>query len=227
MTSTFDKKASPFVILCMLLFVTPASASSLDDFKTAAEAADAGKGCSSIPYEDYRSDCTSKNADVDRWCKSEPRKCDGLETKALIDKISGMKDKIASLKQNRDDLNDQKSDASDDKRHDIEQQVSDIENKIYDMSKELDFTKTSLETDKSDADIRIYNGGNCVTARKDVQSVFESAASRANGESDPDISPLAKRLTDYWENGAREHEGELQKAKDAIDYCKKCKSGDL
>jgi chromosome segregation ATPase len=226
MTQTLNPLVTSFTILCVLLFVAPARAAVLDDFKTAVAAADADQGCASIPYEDYREQCTRKGADVERWCKTEPRKCEGLETKPLIDKISGMSDKIASLKQDRDKLNDQKSSASEEQRHDLEQQISDIEKQIYDMSKELDFTKTSLETDKSDADKRIYNGGNCVTARNDVQAVFKSASSKADGESEPEISPLAKRLIDYWDNGAKNHEVELQKAKDAIDYCQKCKSGE-
>jgi hypothetical protein len=67
----------------------------------------------------------------------------------------------------------------------------------------------------------------CLEARNDVQYLFNSARSSAQSENDPDKKLYANQLMIYWEEGTKRHEEEIKKAKEVIEHCDKCKSGDI
>lgn len=188
-------------------------------------------GCTtaSIPYPDLRDAAERKQADVTRWCKDAPRSCDGLETKKLIAVIEGIPRDIETLTRNRDALRDKGSSAPDSERPSIDNDIKDLENKIDERKKELAFKKKSLDTDRSDADIHIYNGKYCVQARGDVQPPFRSASSRARdaGNADSAIKVFSDELRDIWDRCEKEHEKDVRAAQDVVEYCQKAKSGDI
>lgn len=205
-------------------------AQTADDYRGAlAMAKHDGCTTASIPYPDLRDAAERKQADVTRWCKDAPRSCVGLETKSLNAIIDGIPRDIDTLTRDRDSLRDKRSSVPESKRSSIDDKISDLEKKIDERKKELEFNKKSLDTDRSDADNRIYNGNYCVQAREDVQSPFRSVSSRARdaGNTDSAIKVFTDELRGIWERCEQEHEKDVQAAKDAIEYCKKAKSGDI
>ncbi|MCI0445621.1 hypothetical protein L0152_20705 [bacterium] len=207
-----------------------AYAQDLEDYKGALAMAKR-EGCTtaSIPYPDLRDAAERKQADVTRWCKTEPRSCEGLETKQLRAKIEGIPKDIKSFEEERDRLKSQRDSAPDSEKSSLDSKIKEFDQKIDERKKELDFSNKSLETDKSDADKRIYNGKYCVQARKDMIPPFKDAMSKANSakSNDANIKPLAEELIAIWERCEKEHETEIKKAEDAISYCEKSKNGDL
>jgi len=86
--------------------------------------------------------------------------------------------------------------------------------------------KKALATDRNDAGIRADQGRRCLEARNDVQYLFTSARSSAQSESDAEKKPFADKLVDYWDRRRADHEDAVNKTKEAIEYCEKCKSGE-
>jgi predicted RNase H-like nuclease (RuvC/YqgF family) len=212
----------------LLLAVFSAQSQTLDDWKAALSAAQSNRGCESIPYSNYRDECTRKSEKVEEHCKTDKWSCQGLETKKLRENITGLTEKIERLKSDKDRLNDQKSRATtDDEKKELGNKIDQIEKEIYERSKDLDFMKKSLETDLSDIELRLYKGGQCIDARTDVQKSFENAVSDGDRESSPEIKAIAKDLIDYWRRKRDEHEKAFQDTKQGIENCKKCKSGDM
>src|SRR6266481_6117667 len=106
--------SSSFIWAAAFLFVTPAMAQSLDEYKTAVS--NIGKGCESIPFSTLRSRCIDSEKETDKWCYEEKWKCD-KDTDGLIASINGMKKKV-------DDLNDQRYRASsDDEKRKLDDQI--------------------------------------------------------------------------------------------------------
>jgi hypothetical protein len=202
-------------------------AQTLEEYKAAAEAADHGEGCTSIPSADLRDRCKRASDFVEQECKQKPFGCkDLLENQALASSIKGKEDSIESLKKQKDDLERKKSDASDSDKRDIEDKINDLEKQIDNESRSLEDMKKALATDRSDAGIRADQGRRCLEARNDVQYLFTSARSSAQSESDAGKKPLADKLVDYWERRRADHEDAVNKTKEAIEYCEKCKSGE-
>ena len=216
------------IFILMFFVVAPNLAQTLDDWKAARTAARNGQGCESIPYSDYRDQCERKSEKVNELCKTDSWSCDGLETRALRGNIQGIGELISRLKDEKDRLNSQRSSSSnDEEKREVDRKIKEIENKIYDRSKELDYMKKSLETDMSDANNRLYRGNQCLEYRKEVQSIFSSATSRAKSESDREIKVIANELLDYWERRAREHQESIDNVKRGMEKCQKCKDGDI
>jgi hypothetical protein len=222
------KAAAVASALSGLLFCCAAIAQDAEDYKGALALAKR-EGCTteSIPYPDVRDTAERKQADVTRWCKNEVRSCEGLETKKLRLTINGIPNDIRDLGQERDRLKSQRDAAPENEKSSIEGKIREVEVKIDQRQKDLDFAKRSLDTDMSDADKRIYNGKYCIQARQDMVPPFRAAMSKAHDVSDEGIKATANELIGIWENCEREHEKDIQGAKDAVSYCEKAKSGDL
>jgi len=85
----------------------------------------------------------------------------------------------------------------------------------------LDFNKSSLETNKSDADKRIYNGRYCVQARKDVNPPFREAMTKAKetaASADAALKSCLEELVGIWDRCEKEHEKDIRAAEDSIAY---------
>ena len=228
MSLTRKISSSFLVLLFAAATARTAPSQTLEEYKQGAKKADAGEGCSSIPNKDWADRCERKQSDMKGKCENDKWSCQKLlETKQLKSNIDGKDRNISSLKTQRDDWNSRKSSAKEDERRNIESKIKALEDTIYNESKELDFMKKSLDTDRSDADIRIYKGRQCLEARDAVQEVFRDARSAAQSVSDAEIKPFANRLIEFWEKGARDHEEASRTVKEGIEYCEKCKSGDL
>jgi hypothetical protein len=212
-------------VLLLSGMLCPASAQDRDDYRGALAMGKRECTTASIPYPDIRDAAERKQADVTRWCKNEPRSCEGLETKQLIATIEGIPRDIKQLGDDLDGLKRQRDAAPDSEKSSIDSKISDRTRRIEERNKELDFSKRSLDTDRSDADKRIYNGKYCVQARKDVNSPFRDAMSRAKAVTDPALKPFAVELTDIWERCERVHEKDIQQAEAGVAYCERCKSG--
>lgn len=214
---------------CTFIWCT-AQAQDADDYRGAlAMAKRDGCTTASIPYPDLRDAAERKQADVTRWCKEAPRSCVGIETKRLVQSIEGIPKGIENLTKDRDSLRDKRSSAPDSERSSIDSKIGDLERKIDERKKELDFAKGSLNTDRSDAEKRIYNGKYCVQARGDVQPPFRSASSRARdaGSTVPAVKAFTDELRNIWDQCERDHEKDIKTAKEAVEYCEKAKSGDI
>jgi len=206
---------------------TAVSAQTLEEYKAGVEAADHGEGCTSIPNADLRDRCKRASDFVEQDCKQKPFGCkDLLENQALASSIKGKEDAIESLKKQKDDLERQKSGASDSDKRDIEDKISNLEKQIDNESRSLEEMKKALATDRSDAGIRADQGRKCLEARNDVQYLFTSARSSAQSESDDAKKPFANKLVEYWDRRRADHEDAVNKTKEAIEYCEKCKSGE-
>lgn len=216
------------MLFCALM-AGATQAQDADDYRGAlAMAKRDGCTTASIPYPDYRDTAERKQADVTRWCKEAPRGCEGLETKALLATVEGIPRDIESLSRDRDSLRSRRSSSTDDsEKSSIDSNISELERKIEERNKALEFAKRSLETDRSDADKRIYNGKYCVQAREDVQDPFRSAGSRAQdaGNRDSTLKPFTDDLRNIWQQCEQDHQKDVRAAKDAIEYCQKAKDG--
>ena len=203
------------------------SAQTLEEYKAGVEAADHGEGCTSIPNADLRDRCKRASDFVEQDCKQKPFGCkDLLENQALAGSIKGKEDSIEALKKQKEDLERKKSDAGDSDKRDIEDKIGDLEKQIDTESRSLEDMKKALATDRSDAGIRADQGRRCLEARNDVQYLFTSARSSAQSESDAEKKPFADKLVDYWDRRRADHEDAVNKTKEAIEYCEKCKSGE-
>ena len=212
-------------ILLLSGMFCPVSAQDRDDYRGALAMGKRECTTASIPYPDIRDAAERKQAEVTRWCKNEPRSCEGLETKQLLATIEGIPRDIKKLADDLDALKRQRDAAPDSEKSSIDNQISDLTRRMDDRSKELDFAKRSLDTDRSDADKRIYNGKYCVQARKDVNSPFRDAMSRAKAVTDTALKPFAVELADIWARCEQEHEKDIQQAEAGVAYCERCKSG--
>ena len=216
-------------IFTLAFFVgEPESVQNLDAWKAALNAAQNNRGCESIPYSNYRDKCERQGDLVEEFCKTEKWTCKGLETRSLRENIKNLTEKIEDLKSQKDRLSSQRSSAgTDSEKSDIDRKISDLEKEIYDKSKELDFMKKSLETDISDIDIRVYQGGKCLDARTAVQSAFKDASGDADRENENEIKAIGKQLIEYWSRKRDDHEQAFRNTKEGSEYCKGSREGDL
>jgi chromosome segregation ATPase len=216
-----------------------ATADSLQAFQAADAAGD--QGCVTIPYSSLRSRCEYKQSNVNDNCKVEKRSCRDLTVKKIQDNIDGMTGKVEklnrekeTLKSERDSNKSKLSSAKDDsEKRDLENKIKDAENRIYELEKQvselsnrMDQMKKDIENNKYTARERISIGEKCRDHRIEVQGVFADARSKAQGESDPQIKPIAARLVSRWDNSTRSHEQEIRNVIDVIDDCKKTLRGD-
>src|SRR5205085_9703863 len=112
-------------IFMLAFFVAPVSQpQTLDDWKAALSAAQSGRGCESIPYSNYRDQCTRKSEKVDELCKTDSWTCEGLKTKSARENIKGLSEYIDKLKEEKERLSSQKSSAgSDDEKNEIGKKI--------------------------------------------------------------------------------------------------------
>jgi chromosome segregation ATPase len=220
--------AKTLVILSVTWIPCSAYAQDFDDYQGALAMGRRECTTASIPYEDVRDAAERKQADVERWCKEEntPRSCKGLGTKKLNATLAGIPNAIKSLEDERSSLTRQKDAASESDKSSIDSKIGELDQQIEVKKKELEYTQKSIETNKSDADKRIYNGKYCVQARKDVIPPFREAMAKAREEKRPEVKPMADELIGIWDRCEKEHDKDIEKAVEAITYCERCKSGD-
>lgn len=189
-------------ILTTGVLCTAATAQSLQDFVDAEKE----DGCKSIPYSTQRSNCSSYQSDVDKWC-AEKRSCQSFNVEAITKNIEGITGKLKSLQEDKS-----KATNDEDKRK--------IQQSIDELTRTLEDLKKKVIDDKYDMKKLLDNGEHCRDYRGKVQLEFIEATRKADGESDP-IKPVAQRLIVNWKNGMEKHIPEFQKASEDVEYCKK------
>jgi len=214
-------------VLCIVLpaFVLAAKPDDHEErvkaFQTAIKYMQDNQGCLSIPYSDLQDQCQRKQATVNRWCKeSGPWNCDDADPKRLQRQLEQLKTERDTLKSNRADLERKKSSATDDnEKRDCDNKIKEIDDKLY----ELQRTQGNLEKEINDASKtvsdRMYVAKSCRDARPEVMQIFKDAKSRADGERDADIQPLAQQLIKYWESQEPGHDTAIRAAKEAAEKC--------
>jgi DNA repair exonuclease SbcCD ATPase subunit len=179
------------------------------------------KGCYSIPYPDQQSSCLRKQNEVVKWCKeSGPFNCTSVDPKQLQRQVEQLKTQRDELNSEKGRLEREKSNAKDDAaKQDVTTKIAKVDATIDTLNK----TRASLEKEVLEGtrtcNERLAIAKACRDNRSAVQEVFSDVRSRADRESDPKITPLAKRLLDWWGPRYRSHEQEVTEVKRAVEAC--------
>lgn len=214
-------------VFMLAFLVAPLSQTAdLDDWKEALAASKSGKGCESIPYSTYRSQCISNSARVTTSCKTEAWSCDELGTKGLKATMTGLSGHITRLKEQKKQLETQRTRAgSATEKTDLDKKIADVDKQISEKSRTLGGLETKLNSDLVKIKDRLSKGAQCLDARNDVQTVFKSAGTDAAREKDRDVKVIAESLIDYWEKKRDEHQKAFDNVKLGIDKCNKSRDG--
>jgi chromosome segregation ATPase len=198
----------------------------LADWQEALEASKRGKGCESIPFSAERNRCISNSSRVTSACKTEAWSCDDLGTKALKATMTALDGHIARLKEDKGKLETKRTQAaSETEKANHDKEIKDIDKQILEKTRTLDGLETKLKSDLSKIEDRVEKGKQCLTARNDVQDVFEDAGNAAARVTQPGIQPIAKSLIAYWKDKRDEHQTALKNVQLGIDKCNKSKAG--
>jgi len=177
-----------------VLAASIALADKLSDFAAAA----AQKGCEAIPYHDKREDCQDAQKAKNTACRDFS--CDSDAFKKTIEKLQTKRKNLDDAKQ----------------RNNLEV-VPNLVAAIEDL-------EDDLKQEKALADERLKRGSNCLSARKEVQSIFASATSKVQGESDPELEAHKRTLVAHFKQVAGEHVVPMQEVNRAIQKCKDVQS---
>jgi hypothetical protein len=214
----------PASVVFLLLSLVPGSgAQDQKAFENAINYMQDDKGCLSIPYSDLEDSCERKQNEVNKLCKnSGPWNCEDVDPKETQKKIEELKKERDTLKAQREALERNKPSSTDDHaKREYEENIKKVDDKLYELKR----TQGELEKEVSDStkmvNDRMYVGKGCRDARQSVMEVYRDAKSRANGENDPNIQPLAKRLIAGWEKRESGHQDAIQAAKNGIEKCDK------
>lgn len=214
------------VFMLGFLVVPSTPPQTLADWQEALEASKRGKGCESIPYSAERNRCISNSSRVTLACKTEAWSCDDLGTKALKATMTGLEGYIARRKEDKKELETkrtQAASATDKAKHDKE--IKDVDKQISEKTRTLDDLETKLKSDLSKIEDRVEKGKQCLTARNEVQDVFEDAGNAAARVTQPNIKVIAEALIKYWKTKKDEHQTALKNVQLGIDKCNKSKAG--
>lgn len=221
MSSIIRSILGVFVLLVSTVSgMPPARAGTLDDYNnTIGEA-----GCKSIPYPGLQRSC--QNLDVDKYCKNEPRACQG--TRALRQKIEmDLPNDIKKLESGIRTLQEALAKATNDaEKRSISDNIRNMENELNDRHKTLSRMNSDLQADIAVIDKRIQNGERCSRERYEMFQVFKEVISKAESETDPAVVKLANPRIVYWKNEQQNHyRVRIEDVQVAIDKCKDCRDG--
>ncbi|MEO8068259.1 MAG: hypothetical protein ABI599_11255 [Flavobacteriales bacterium] len=199
----------------------PVAAQTLADWKTASE----NRGAESIPYPDERNLALRKREVISEYCKSIEWGCTG--TRELRANIASMPTGIDNMKRERDQLSDKRNaSTSDDERKNYQNSMDELTRKIDDTAKRLEDMKYKFGKEVEYMRDNILVGQRCLSAREETTRIFNTVIAKAGNETDPEVKNLVGPMVSRWEQGNRDHAGEIQKVKDAIANCEKCRDGD-
>lgn len=232
-------KASTLSVVAFLLGLSQnAHADNLQAFK----AADGERGgCASIPYSSLRSSCRSKQDGVNDSCKIEGRTCKNTHLKPQLEAMEGMKGKLEQLATEREKrkeelsaLKSKLSNAKDDnEKRDLEGRIREVESKVAEIEKSSGEVSTrmqekakSIEDQRTEIRRRLEISETCARLRADVTGLFRDAISKANGEGDAEIKPLAQSLMRKWQISIDEHKIETDGAAEVAEVCRKTLRGE-
>lgn len=202
--------------------IHPANADKPSDFQEAVK----NKGCDSIPYSDYRSNCSSQQSYVHEWCDGSrgPVTC-GSErmTRDLKDAVEKAKRDVETAKENKDKADRKRSQSglSDSDKRTAEDEYKKACDELDAANKRLEQATRDLEARGKLVKEAIYTLEKCIDNRRAVMNVFASAIDRVRNENaPPEIIPLARQLRDKWEAGKPGHEEQITARNNALSTCK-------
>lgn len=215
-------------IVAIFALSTAAFADKLSDFKDAVNAAQAGKGCESIPYSDLRSNCVSEGSQVHDWCDGSkgPVTCGSEEiTRQAKSAVEKQRKNVESLKENKSKLESDKSRAStNDEKNNIAKAIEQVEKDIYEARKLVDQAERDLDVRKKLVEDAIYTLDRCIAYRRSVMNVFATALDKVRNEDEtPEIKASARELRDAYEASKSGHEVQITARNNALDTCKNSK----
>lgn len=218
-------KLKMIIVATFAMGVSVAFADKLSDFKDAVDAANAAKGCESIPYSDIRSSCKSAGSEVHDWCDGGrgPVTCDNEQiTRQAKYAVEKEKKNVESLKEKKSKLESDKSRVStDDERNKIAKDIEQVDRDIYEAGKKVEQAEKDLETRKKLVEDAIYTLDKCIDYRRAVMNNFASALDKVRNENEtPEIKDLATQLRNKFEASKSGHEEQITARKNALDTCK-------
>lgn len=213
------------IVVTIALCGSVASADKLSDFKDAVAAANARKGCESIPYSDLRSNCTSEGSHVHEWCDGGrgPVTCGSQDiTRQAKNAVETAKRNVEDLKDKKRKLEDDRSRASnDDEKNKITKDIEQVEKDIYEAGKRVEQAEKDLEVRKKLVEDAIYNLDQCISYRRAVMNVLAAALDKVRNEDEtPEIKDLGRQLRDSYEAGKPGHEEQITTRSNALATCK-------
>ncbi len=206
----------------VLASASTAFADKLEDFKRAVSES----GCKTIPYSDLQDNCVAQGEPMHDYCdaKKGPVTCDreGI-SRELTNNLEKQKQNLEDLKQKRSDLVDKKSNSSDeDEKSRLQAEIDQLDKDIYEAGKAIDAAKDAIDKRKDLVNDAIYNLGKCLDYRKAVMYTFAYAQDKVRNENDtPEITELARKLRDMYEEGKRGHALAITYKENALETCKK------
>jgi hypothetical protein len=190
-------------------------------FQTALNYMQDNKGCLSIPYSDLQDSCVRKQAEVNKMCKdSGPWNCDDVDPKETQKKIESVKTERDDLKRQRESL-ERITPVNDDAKRQKDEAIKKIDDRLYEIKRTQENLEREVSESTKKVNDRMYVGKACRDNRQNVMEVFRDAKSRANGEHDADIEPIAKKLIAGWEKEEDGHDKAVQAAKVGVERCDK------
>lgn len=221
MSSIIQGIVGVFVLLVSIVIETsPAGAGTLDDYNNTIGKA----GCESIPYPGLQRSC--QNLDVDKYCKNEPRACQG--TRALRQKIeTDLPNDIKKLESGIRALQEALAKATNDaEKRSTSDNIRTMETELNDRHRTLSRMNSDLQADIAAIDKRIQNGERCSRERYEMFQVFKEVISKAESETDPAVVKLAGPRIGIWKNEQHNHyRVRIEDVQVAIDKCKDCRDG--
>lgn len=209
-----------FVLILFLCVTLPSEvvlAESLADFQNVVGL----KGCASIPYNDERRRCMDFGADKYDWCVSAEWSCEKVAgTKSYLDSVAAIKKKIDREHEDKGLLENRYSNANEAERPGLKKQISDTDENIAKLWVRHKEQLEWAEGAKRELELRLQAGAKCLDARTQVQQIFNTAITRAKGESDPAIQAITQQLIYEWTNSTSQHQTAFSETTTGYNRCK-------
>lgn len=191
------------------------------DFENAINYMQDEQGCFSIPYSDLQNSCVAKQREVEKLCKdSGQSQCAGIDPKSVQKKIELLKTERDEAKAEKDNLDRKKSSLKDEKEiRENDDKIKEAERKIENANKKRDPLEKEVSESRRMISDRLELNKLCRDARKSVMEVFAAAKEKVNRETEENIKPLAKRLSDWYQKNEPGHETAIKNADKARENC--------
>lgn len=192
----------------------------LKEWETAINYMQDGKGCLSIPFSSYRSDCERKQDEVNKACKqSGPMSCTDIDPKNYQKHAEDLKlhhqnlvERLRQLKSVHPD--EQHKREWEEKIRHTEDEIKAVENQQYSL-------KQQVEQIKRQVNDRYLLARSCAEYRRSVNDIFARAKGDAEREHNAQKEPLAKRLVAWWTTQEPGHDDAVRNANTAREGCER------
>ena len=102
---------------------------------------------------------------------------------------------------------------------DLKKRIEANERQIYDLKKGVEEAEKEIGVRKEKIEKRIEWAKRCIESREAVMKIFESAISKAKGETGDDIRVMRDELIAVWEPSVKDHNQPVSDIKSGIRKC--------